>query len=127
MNATIDTFDRVYHIMLATKISEDIATARWINEGIDVVSRLGGKDGKDSNVTLESERTFLRVASAIHRRMHSDKPYQPVTIHRHYPKKELGDALAVLNFDPARLSEMIAAGESDARKHDCEAAGCVIA
>ena len=28
MNATIDTFDRVYHIMLATKISEDIATAQ---------------------------------------------------------------------------------------------------
>src|SRR4029434_10469105 len=34
---TIDTFSRVYAIMLASNINEDIQTASWINEGLETL------------------------------------------------------------------------------------------
>lgn len=124
--ATIDVFDRVYHIMLATKISEDIMTARWINEGLTVVANLATETGESPNVSLEAERSFIRVANVIHRRIGMGRPYRPVTIHRYFPRKALGDALAMLDFAPRNLREMIDLGETDGRLHDCAAAGCVL-
>ena len=37
---TIDTIDRVYTIMLATKINEDVETAAWINAGLTIIERV---------------------------------------------------------------------------------------
>jgi len=124
LQATLDVFDRVYHIMLATKIAEDITTARWINEGLAVLERYGAADVRD--VSLEAERSFIRVASVIHNRIEAGRPYRPVTIHRYFPKRELGGALAMLNFEAGSLRAMMEMGVTDARTHDCAAAGCVV-
>ncbi|MEQ1884991.1 MAG: patatin-like phospholipase family protein [Bryobacteraceae bacterium] len=127
VNSTIDTFDRVYHIMLETKIAEDIATARWINEGIELLDRLSSKHSSKHEPTSDEQRAFVRVANVIHKRMNEGVPYKPVTVHRYYPKRDLGDPLTMLNFKPDRLRMMIEMGFTDARDHDCNASGCVLA
>ncbi|MEQ1946900.1 MAG: patatin-like phospholipase family protein [Bryobacteraceae bacterium] len=127
INSTIDTFDRVYHIMLETKISEDIATARWINEGIELLRQLSSKHGSKHEPTTDEQRTFVRVANVIYKRTQEGSPYKPVTIHRYYPKQDLGDPLTMLNFAPERLRMMIEMGFTDTRDHDCQASGCVLA
>lgn len=117
---TVDTFGRVYTAMLTAKITEDIESARWINEGIDVLERVHAAEEVDD----AAMRRFVRVAGVIHRRLSdSGKLPSKVTIHHYYPSRPLGDMLGMLNFERAAIDSMIDLGYRDACTHKCRKAG----
>ncbi len=116
----IDTFLRVYYLMLATKFNEDIETARWINNGIRALTEYQeGGAGSARDV-----KDLARVGKQIL----SDKGvgYKFMTIHRYFPRLVLGSQLDLLNFEFDRIVEMINEGERRALVHDCAESGCVI-
>ena len=120
---TLDTFNRVYTAMLTTMINEDIESARWVNDGIEVLERVEAGE----NVHSDTMRRFARVAGVISRRLHADgKLPSKLTIHRYYPGRYLGDMLGMLNFHRAAIDEMMEDGYADTCAHDCNANNCVI-
>jgi NTE family protein len=120
---TLDTFTRVYSAMLSSNIVEDVESARWVNEGIEVMERI--EAGKEVNTGAMLR--FAKVASEIHRKLlkHGQLP-RKLTIHRYYPGKYLGDMLGMLNFHRGAIEDMIAEGYANTCEHDCEASGCVL-
>jgi predicted acylesterase/phospholipase RssA len=124
LQSTIEVFDRVLVITSATKVNEDIDTARWINAGLDLIERGGRDDGDLSNEDL---RTFIRVASRIEQRSKTGLPYKKLTIHRYHPHEDLGGgALGLLNFDRDRIASLIQRGFDETVNHDCSASHCVL-
>ncbi len=123
LDNTISTFIRVYMAMLSSKIAEDIALARWINEFIDLVDRL--KQGH--TVETAKMKRFATLAGVISQSFH-DKAELPksLTIHHYYPPRELGAIMGMLNFHRPVIDAMIDAGDKDACEHDCVANNCVI-
>jgi NTE family protein len=120
---TLDTFNRVYAAMLVSKVDEDVASARWINEGIEALERVDA--GEDVNA--ETMQRFVRVARVISSRLHEEgKLPIKVTIHRYYPNRSLGDVIGMLNFHRGAIDTMIRDGYADACGHDCKANNCVI-
>jgi predicted acylesterase/phospholipase RssA len=116
---TIDTMMRVYFMLLAGKLNEDIETARWINQGLDVFDRAekGGQIG-DLEVT--------RVLRMVGHKGPLGKPLRKVVIHKYLPSTSLGGDLSMLNFDREQVIKMIQLGENEALTHDCEACRCVL-
>ena len=117
---TIDTMLRVYHMMLATKIAEDVETARWINAGLDAISAY-----QESQAISETAlRDFIRVAGNLLQSGH--RSYKRLLIHRYFPEGALGGNLGMLNFGIDAIAEMIQEGERVALVHDCKHSGCVV-
>jgi NTE family protein len=120
---TLDTFSRVYAAMLVAKIDEDVASARWVNQGIEALERVDA--GEDVNA--ETMQRFVRVARVISNRLRQEgKLPAKVTIHRYYPNRSLGDLLGMLNFHRGAIDKMIEDGYADTSVHDCKANKCVI-
>jgi predicted acylesterase/phospholipase RssA len=120
---SLDTFNRVYAAMLASKIDEDVASARWINEGIEALERVDAGEDVDS----DTMRRFVRVARVISDRLHQeDRLPAKLTIHRYYPRNSLGDMIGMLNFHRAPIENMIRDGYRDTCAHDCRSNNCVI-
>jgi predicted acylesterase/phospholipase RssA len=117
---TIDTMLRVYFMMLATKMDEDIETARWINQGLDVIERLK----KGLTIGSGEVAKILRVVAQVLDR--GDSPFNKVVVHRYSPKKPLGNELGMLNFDRDQVIKMIEEGEHDALTHDCKKMNCAL-
>jgi predicted acylesterase/phospholipase RssA len=116
---TIDTMLRVYYIMLATKISEDIETARWINAGLDAISSYQqGQSPSDAAV-----RDFMRIAGTL---MQTGRAYKRLVVHRYFPEGALGGNLGMLDFSLGAIANMIQEGERVAVVHDCKRSGCVL-
>lgn len=115
---TIDTMLRVYFIMLATKITEDIETARWINAGLDAITH-GSEDIADSQL-----RDFIRVGGKLVGKDTSN--YKRLTVHRYFPEHSLGGSLGMLDFGINAITRMITEGERVALTHDCSHNGCII-
>jgi NTE family protein len=122
---TIDTIDRVYTIMLATKMNEDIETAAWINAGLDVIDKV---EELRSAAQLSSEEitTFIRVAGQIGERLKEGRRYRRLTIHRFHPRDDLGGPLGMLDFSQQTITRLIARGFEDAVYHDCYESRCII-
>lgn len=117
---TIDTMLRVYFIMLATKLSEDVETARWINAGLDAIAAYR-EEGAISDIAV---RDFIRAAGQL---LPSDgKSYKRLIVHRYFPEKTLGNDLGMLNFGIDPIARMITEGERAALLHDCAASNCVL-
>jgi NTE family protein len=117
---TLDTMLRVYHVMLSTKLNEDVETARWINDGLRVLEKLQQSD----QVTSLQARNLIRVAAKI---LDANTDYEPITIHRYFPAHVLGGGLSALNFGLDRIVKIIQEGERTALVHDCDKSGCVVA
>jgi 2-iminoacetate synthase ThiH len=115
---TIDTMLRVYFIMLATKIAEDIETARWINAGLDAIAH-GGEDLTDDRL-----RDFIRVAGKLLEK--DNTKYKRLTIHRYFPEHSLGSDLGMLDFGIDSIARMISEGERVTLVHDCSQNGCIV-
>jgi predicted acylesterase/phospholipase RssA len=118
---TVDTFLRVYAIMLATKISEDIATVRWINEGITAMERLRASRG----LSPDDTKWFVRVANQLLKQGPDERLYRKLTIHRYYPERELGSSMGFLDFRQDTIARIIEHGEHRALNHDCMECECV--
>jgi Predicted esterase of the alpha-beta hydrolase superfamily len=123
LESTIEVFDRVIIITSATKINEDVDHAREINEGLDVLERAA----RDSAISSEEVRAFIRAAGRIEERMKAGAPYKKLTIHRYHPHDDLGGgALGLLDFDRDRIASLIERGFEDAVNHDCATSHCVL-
>ena len=119
---TVETFNRVYTILLATKLEEDIETACWVNEGLTVMEKAEAGsplDGKDAE-------HFTRVAGQIAAHQGPVKRYRKLTIHRYFPGTDLGGALGVLNFERRTIERLIELGYKNGREHDCARNGCLL-
>lgn len=123
LRSTIETLDRVILITSASKINEDIDTAAWVNEGLEVMERaLRGEPLFSTDVPA-----FIRVAAQIERHMREEVPYKRLTIHRHHPHDDLGaGVLGLLNFDRDRVIALVERGFNDAMNHDCAASHCIL-
>lgn len=121
---TIDTMDRVYTIMLATKINEDIDTAAWINEGLTVLEKASRASSADA-LTGDDVTAFIRVASQIAERIEAGRKYRKLTIHRFHPHDDLGGPLGMLDFSRQAMTKLIARGFEDAIYHDCYESHCI--
>jgi len=115
---TIDTMLRVYFIMLATKIAEDIETVRWINAGLDAIAH-GVEELTDDRL-----RDFIRVAARLLKKDHPQ--YRRLTVHRYFPEQALGGDLGMLDFGIDSIARMITEGERVAQMHDCSRDGCIV-
>lgn len=123
--STLDILNHVYTAMVASNVSEDIESARWVNEGIEVLERLSGDNPPEFDTA--DARRFTRVANVIWKRLKEEGELPAkLTIHHYHPKKTLGGVLGMLNFDLAEIERMIAWGEADASAHDCGENGCVL-
>lgn len=117
---TIDTMLRVYFIMLATKISEDVETARWINAGLDAIAAYQ----ENRTISDNALRDFVRAAGQLLNAKGSD--YKRLIVHRYFPQMPLGGDLGMLDFGIDPIARMIAEGERAALVHDCVESGCVV-
>lgn len=115
---TLDSLLRVYYLMLATKLEEDIETVRWINAGLLAVQRLGTGAGDANDL-----RSLIRTAGKI---LEAPHPYKILRIHRYFPKAALGGNLGMLHFDSDDVATMIREGEHAAALHNCVESGCVV-
>lgn len=122
---TIDTMDRVYTIMLATKMNEDIDTAAWINDGLAVMEKVRSAGSADELSGAEIT-SFTRVAAQIAERARAGRQYTKLTIHRFHPHDDLGGPLGMLDFSRQAVTNLIARGFEDAIYHDCEESHCII-
>ena len=117
---TIDTMLRVYYIMLATKLNEDIETARWINAGLDAIAAYR----QNPTISDTQLRDFVRAAGQL---LGTDgSQYKRLIVHRYFPESSLGNDLGMLNFGFDPIAKMIVEGERAALLHDCAESGCVI-
>ena len=121
---SIDTFGRVFTIMLATKINEDIETAAWINQGLRAME-LAARAGSAADLGAEDITAFIRVAGQIEARLREGRPYQKLTIHRYHPKDDIGGPLGMLDFTQESISRLLARGYEDAVFHDCDQSKCI--
>jgi predicted acylesterase/phospholipase RssA len=121
---TIDTIDRVYTIMLATKINEDIETAAWINAGLTVLEKVA-ETGSADDLSGPEITSFVRVAAQIAERIKEGRGYRKLTIHRFHPRDDLGGPLGMLDFSRTAVTGLIARGFEDAVYHDCYESRCI--
>jgi predicted acylesterase/phospholipase RssA len=120
---TIGVMDRTMAINAAARVDQDIETAAWINEGLEVIERAG----RNQALSGADAAAFIRVAGQLYDKIKAGSPYRKVTIHRYHPHDDLGGGtLALLNFDRSRIESLIKRGFEDALKHDCAASHCVI-
>jgi len=121
--STIEVFERFILITWASKVNEDVDTARWINAGLDLIERAA----RNGDPPDEDLRPFIRIAARIQQRNKTDVPYKKLTVHRYHPHDDLGGgALGLLNFDRNRIASLIDRGFADAVNHDCIASHCLL-
>jgi NTE family protein len=110
LHSTLDVLTRVFVVMFALKLNEDIKRAARVNRGaryVEEVSNapMGAREMKD----------ILSVTSL-----------RPVVIHRYHPVDDIGEGLlGWLDFSRKRISSLIERGFNDAVHHDCVRSGCV--
>jgi predicted acylesterase/phospholipase RssA len=119
---TFEVLDRVRVIDWASRMNEDLATARWINQGLETLERVAAGESP-SDAAL---RQFVRVAEKIAERIRQGAPNRKLTIHRYRPRDDLGGPLGVLNFDRSQITRIIERGFSDVVAHDCAASQCLL-
>jgi len=119
---TIDVFNRSIGMMLAAAINQDVAMAESINKGLEILDgAAAGSETKPSEAA-----NVLRVAAKISERIRQHRRYRRLTIHRHYPHREIGSVLGMLNFSQAQIQEAIELGYRETCEHDCAVNHCVI-
>jgi predicted acylesterase/phospholipase RssA len=119
---SFDALDRTRVIDWASRVNDDLATARWINEGLETLERVAA--GAPPNG--DDWRRFVRVAGQIASHVRQGQPYRKLTIHRYRPHDDLGGPLGVLNFDGDQIAAIIERGYRDTVGHDCAASECLL-
>jgi predicted acylesterase/phospholipase RssA len=119
---SLGAFQRVYQLLLAAKTNEDIATALWVNEGIEALEfAASGQDLSNNEV-----KSFVRAAGHILKKMKQGQKYSKLTIHRYHPHDELGGPFAMLDFGRHVIERLIRRGYYDAVNHNCRESLCIL-
>jgi predicted acylesterase/phospholipase RssA len=119
---SIDTFSRLFAIQFAATVNRDIAVARQINDGLEIVERAasgGPLSGKDL-------RAFMLAAKRLSQ-VEDYSKYRKISIHRYQPRDTLTGVLGLLNFSRNKSNSLIERGFADAISHNCEDSKCVLA
>jgi NTE family protein len=116
---TLETFYRVYVILVAANMNSDIFTLDLINEDLELASRLALK-------TSDPNLAGLPMLQRIVRRLESGTPYRPLVVHRYRPKVPLSDIGGLLDFTSRHVDEVMAQGYEDTVAHDCRIAQCIL-
>ena len=116
---TMDTLLRMYYMMLATKIAEDVETARWINRGLEVIEQYRETQETQSTTVVDLVRVVGKMMESKGRR------YKRLVIHRYFPRHSLGTELGMLDFSLDQILKMMEEGERVAITHDCSENQCV--
>jgi NTE family protein len=116
---TLDTVLRVFYTMLATKIKEDVQTARWINDGLKALRNFRATGQVSTKEATDIEKVAGQIATR------ADDPYRILTLHRYAPKSSLGGELGFLSFGLEQIVHMIEEGERVALTHNCEESQCL--
>jgi len=120
--ASIDTYYRLFAIIWAANVHQDVLTAAAINAGLGLAARAQ----PEAAATAEA-RGFLRVAQRLYQRSAAGGSYHQLDVHMYQPVADLGGGAGLLDFRRERLSKLIDMGYYDAVNHDCAAAGCALA
>ncbi|MFL6231819.1 MAG: patatin-like phospholipase family protein [Thermoanaerobaculia bacterium] len=120
---SLDTLYRVYVIVVAANMNNDLFVAQLVDEDLELAERLGvvrqGRPGAALGPGLRRLRRVVQHAE-------QGEPYRPLTVHRYRPHTPLGSADALLNFSIDHITAAIAQGYQDALRHDCTAEQCVL-
>lgn len=117
---TLDTFYRLYSILLATQIRHDERIVATVNEELAALAAGGAMRGRELPVVRAKWAAGVPTTSS------PDKVYRPLEVHNYWPSTDLGGAADFLDFRAPVIGDLIRQGYEDARSHDCAAAGCVL-
>jgi len=119
---TFDVMARVFAILNAIQIRNDLRRARQVNQGLRFLQ--GGVRGgvRDAGDLLEG---LGEVEEALEDRRQG-YPRTLLTIHVYRPGGNLGDGADLLNFSQRHIERLLDQGYEDTVGHDCKAAGCVL-
>jgi predicted acylesterase/phospholipase RssA len=118
---SIDTLLRVYNMLLASKIEQDVQSCSAINSAL----ALSEEDRPDLRLGVQALKNSLRGAKAVVDAA-SSQPMRTLEIHRYFPRRELGGPFGMLNFKLDPILEMIQTGETEALIHDCRRNECLV-
>jgi predicted acylesterase/phospholipase RssA len=122
LDCTLEALLRTFTIALSTAIREDMASASWINRGIEALERAAG----GAELTSGELRDFVRVAAQLEQRAKQEIGLRRIAIHHYHPREALGGPAGLLDFRREVIAEWIARGSADAIAHDCRESGCVL-
>lgn len=120
---TFDVMARVFQILNAARIKNDLRRARAVNRGLRLLGGGGWRGALDAGELLESagEADEALATEA------PDRPRRLLDVHVYRPGGNLGSGADLLNFSQAQIERLLEQGFADAAGHECEAAGCVLA
>lgn len=116
---TFDVINRVFAILGAQRMNEDVRKARSVNRGLTALAGRLPADDTEAVATLGQAHETMR------RRRRGGRRHRHLTIHRYRPLGELGNGADILNFDLRQVDRLIERGYADAAAHDCDESGCV--
>ena len=122
LDNTLEAMLRLVQILLSSAVQEDIATAGWINAGLDAMERT--KAGED--ISTDQLRDFVRVADQLKTRAAEGSRFHRVIIHHYQPSRSLGSPLGLLDFTRSNIESLIARGFDDTVQHMCTECGCIV-
>ena len=118
--STVDTFYRLFAVLTAVQLRNDIAKAARINATLELLER-----GKAA-LTRAAAKAFFDIGSEVLARSLAGRDYRKLTVHAYRPRFELGGGEGLLDFSQRQISMLIARGYEDTVNHDCAVAGCAI-
>lgn len=118
---TLDSFYRVYSILVANNVVSDSVTAATVNEQLASLAQARGASVAGGPAAAISSPS---TGAAVEREREG-KPFVPVTVHFYRPSATLEAAAGLFDFREATVDRFITLGYADTVAHDCAAAGCV--
>jgi NTE family protein len=118
---SVDTLLRMYNMLLASKIQQDVQSVGAINSAL----QLSETDRPDLSLGVEKLKNSLRGVTAVVNQS-ATQPLKTLEIHRYFPRRQLGGALGMLDFKLDPIVTMIQEGEQQALIHDCRRNECIV-
>ena len=117
---SLEVFYRMQQIDWAWAYNDDINDAERINQGLEIIRRAGR-----GQLSQRDAEKFVQTAAQLAKWLASSR-YRPLTIHRYFPRDDLGGVLGLLDVDPQRIVELIEIGFDNAKWHDCGESKCIL-
>ncbi len=131
--STFDVLARVFAILAAEQIRNDIRKADDVNRGLELLDKAErgeaflarGLDTKAlravANIATVARQSTARKSTGS---TSSERSHRRVEIHRYRPGGGLARGADLLNFSIGHIDTLIRQGYDDAAHHDCEEAEC---
>jgi NTE family protein len=117
--SSVDTFYRMFAIIWAANVRQDLATIAAINAARELLA------GDPAAADTPAARGFVRLAQRFYERARGAREYRHLAVHVYRPAIDVEGGAGLLDFRYPQLKELIDMGYQDAVHHDCAAAGCV--